>query len=102
MSLPKEKRAPANQRARRVGTSTQSDAAYGQEGRVEGRAIARGGHLSKVAFAIGTVYGNRTTRGSAAHWALIEPSLGDPCTALCIIDRAPKPRAADGKLSEVS
>jgi uncharacterized Zn-finger protein len=29
---------------------------------------------------------------------LIEPSLDDPCAALCIIDRAPKPRAADGKL----
>ena len=38
----------------------------------------------------------------AAHRVLIEPSLDDPCTALCIIDRAPKPRAADGKLSEVS
>jgi uncharacterized Zn-finger protein len=25
---------------------------------------------------------------------LTEPSLGDPCTALCVIDRAPKPRAA--------
>ena len=33
---------------------------------------------------------------------LIEPSLGDPCTALCLIDRAPKPCAADAKLSEVS
>ena len=31
-----------------------------------------------------------------------EPSLDDPCTAFCGIDRAPKPRAADGKLSEVS
>jgi len=31
-----------------------------------------------------------------------EPSLDDPCTAFCVIDRAPKPRAADGKLSEVS
>ena len=30
------------------------------------------------------------------------PSLEYPCTALCVIDRAPKPRAADGKLSEVS
>jgi hypothetical protein len=29
-----------------------------------------------------------------------EPPRDDPCTALC--DRAPKPRAADGKLSEVS
>jgi len=36
------------------------------------------------------------------HRVLIEPSLDDPCTALCVIDRAPKPRAADGKLSEVS
>jgi hypothetical protein len=53
-------------------------------------------------FAMGTFYGNRTTRGGAAHRVLIEPSLDDPCTALCIIDRAPKPRAADGKLSEVS
>ena len=50
----------------------------------------------------GTFYGSRTTRGGAAHRVLIEPSLDDPCTALCIIDRAPKPRAADGKLSEVS
>ena len=33
------KRAPANQRARRVGTSTQTDAAYGQGGRIEGRAF---------------------------------------------------------------
>ena len=31
-----------------------------------------------------------------------EPSLDDPCTALCVIDRAPQPRAADGTLSEVS
>jgi hypothetical protein len=31
----------------------------------------------------------------AAHRVLIEPSLGEPCTALCVIDRAPKPRAAD-------
>ena len=38
----------------------------------------------------------------AAHRVLIELSLGDPCTALCVIDRASKPRAADAKLSEVS
>ena len=31
-----------------------------------------------------------------------EPSLEDPRSALRVIDRAPKPRAADGKLSEVS
>jgi hypothetical protein len=37
-----------------------------------------------------------------AHRVLIELSLGDPCTAFCLIDRAPKPRAADAKLSEVS
>jgi hypothetical protein len=37
-----------------------------------------------------------------AQPVLIEPSLGDPCTALCVIDRAPKPRAADAKLFEVS
>ena len=43
----------------------------------------------------------RRERG-AAHRVLIEPSLDDPCTALCVIDRAPKRRAADGKLSEVS
>ncbi len=43
----------------------------------------------------------RRERG-AAHRVLIELSLDDPCTALCVIDRAPKPRAADGKLSEVS
>ena len=43
----------------------------------------------------------RRERG-AAHRVPIEPSLGDPRTALCIIDRAPKPRAADGKLSNVS
>jgi hypothetical protein len=43
----------------------------------------------------------RRERG-AAHQVLIEPSLDDSCTALCIIDRTPKPRAADGKLSEVS
>ncbi|MGA7333308.1 MAG: hypothetical protein WBX77_16510 [Pseudolabrys sp.] len=41
-------------------------------------------------------------REGRRHRVLIEPSLDDPCTALCIIDRAPKPRAADGKLSEVS
>jgi hypothetical protein len=52
-------------------------------------------------FAMGTFYGNRTTREGAQR-VLIEPSLDDPCTALCVIDRAPKPRAADGKLSEVS
>jgi hypothetical protein len=40
--------------------------------------------------------------GGAAHRVLIETSLQDPCTTLCIIDRAPKPRDADGKLSEVS
>ena len=38
----------------------------------------------------------------AAHRVLIELSLGDPCTALCLIDRAPKLRTADAKLSEVS
>src|SRR6476661_7693623 len=43
----------------------------------------------------------RRERG-AAHRVLIEPWLDDPCAALCIIDRAPRPRAADGKLSEVS
>ena len=43
----------------------------------------------------------RRERG-AAHRVLIEPSLDDPCTTLCVIDRAPKWRAADGKLSEVS
>ena len=42
----------------------------------------------------------RRERG-AAHRVLIEPSLDDPCTALCIIDRAPKPRAADGKCRSV-
>src|SRR5439155_19706661 len=53
-------------------------------------------------FAMDTFYGNRTTPGGPLTGVLIEPSLDDPCTALCIIDRAPKPRAADGKLSEVS
>ena len=43
----------------------------------------------------------RRERG-AAHRVLLEASLDDPRTALCIIDRALKPRAADGKLSEVS
>jgi hypothetical protein len=43
----------------------------------------------------------RRERG-AAHRALIEPSLDGPCTALCVIGRAPKPGAADGKLSDVS
>ena len=43
----------------------------------------------------------RRERG-AAYRVLIEPALDDPCTALCVIDRAAKPRAADGKLSEVS
>ncbi len=28
----------------------------------------------------------------AAHRVLIDPSLDDPCTVLCVIDRAPKPR----------
>ena len=32
----------------------------------------------------------RRERG-AAYRVLIEPSLDDPCTALCIIDRAPRP-----------
>jgi hypothetical protein len=49
LEFSERKRAPANQRARRVETSTQSDAAYEQEGRVEGRAFARGGHLPKEA-----------------------------------------------------
>ena len=40
--------------------------------------------------------------GAPLTGLLIKPSLDDPCRALCIIDRAPKPRAADGKLSEVS
>jgi hypothetical protein len=44
----------------------------------------------------------RAREKGAAHGVLIEPSLDDPCTALCVIDRAPKPRAADGKLSEIS
>jgi hypothetical protein len=43
----------------------------------------------------------RRERG-AAHRVLIEPSLDDPCTALCVIARAHKRRAADGKLPEVS
>jgi hypothetical protein len=43
----------------------------------------------------------RRERG-AAHRVLIEFALDDPCTALWVIDRAPKPRAADGKLSDVS
>ena len=43
----------------------------------------------------------RRERGTAQR-VLIEPSLDDPCTALCIIDRAPKRCAADGKLSEIS
>jgi hypothetical protein len=43
----------------------------------------------------GTFYGNQIMRTrEAAHRVLIEPSLGDPCTALCVIDRVPKPRAA--------
>jgi hypothetical protein len=37
----------------------------------------------------------------AAHRMLNEPSLGDSCSALCVIDRAPKPRAADARLCEV-
>ena len=44
---------------------------------------------------MGTFYGNQIMRTrEAAHRVLIEPSLGDPCTALCVIDRVPKPRAA--------
>ena len=43
----------------------------------------------------------RRERG-AAHRMLIEPLLSAPYIALCVIGRAPKPRAADGKLSEVS
>src|SRR5271165_6714126 len=39
-------------------------------------------------------------RASRDLWS--EPSLDDPCGALCVVDRAPKPRAVDGKLSEVS
>src|SRR6516225_4524868 len=39
---------------------------------------------------LGTFYGNRTTRGERRQ-VLIEPWLDEPCTALCIIDRAPKP-----------
>ena len=51
--------------------------------------------------ALGTSYGNRTTREGRRSPVLIEPALDDPCTALCFIDRAPKPRAADGKLSDL-
>jgi hypothetical protein len=43
----------------------------------------------------------RSERGPV-HPVLIDPSLDDPCTALCVIAHAPKPRATDGKLSEVS
>ncbi|MEH2519337.1 hypothetical protein V1279_004910 [Bradyrhizobium sp. AZCC 1610] len=43
----------------------------------------------------------RRERG-AAYRVLIEPSLDDPRTALYIIDRAPRPRVADGMLSDVS
>src|SRR5271163_707616 len=48
----------------------------------------------------------RRERG-AARWVPIdsdlrEPRLDAPCTVLFVIDRAPKPRAADGDLSEVS
>ena len=50
----------------------------------------------------GTFYGNRTTRDGRRSPGADPASLDDPCTALYIIDRAPKPRAADGKLSEVS
>ena len=50
---------------------------------------------------MGTFYGNRIMRKrEPLTGVLIELSLG--CTALCLIDRAPKPRAADAKLSEVS
>jgi hypothetical protein len=51
---------------------------------------------------LGTFYGNERRERGTPHRVLIEPSRDDPCTALCIIDRAPRPRAADGKLSEVS
>ena len=50
----------------------------------------------------GTFYGNQMMRKGSRRPMPIEPSLDDLFTALCIIDRAPKPRAADGKLSEVS
>ena len=46
---------------------------------------------------MGTLYGNRTTREERC-WVLIEPSLDEPCTALCIIDRAPKPRVTGTEL----
>jgi hypothetical protein len=51
---------------------------------------------------MGTFYGDQTTREGRRSPGLIEPALDDACTALCIIDRVPKPRAADGKLSKVS
>src|SRR4029079_16142542 len=44
----------------------------------------------------GTFYGNRTTRDGRRSPAADPASLDDPCTALYIIDRAPKPRTADG------
>ena len=50
----------------------------------------------------GTFYGNRTTRDGRRSPGADPASLDDPCTALYIIDRAPKPRTADGKLSDVS
>jgi len=60
-----------------------------------------------VSLSVRFTAAERCERGAARRvlidsdlWS--EPSLDDPCTALCVIDRAPKPRAADGKLSEVS
>jgi hypothetical protein len=51
---------------------------------------------------MGTFFSNRTSERGAAHQVLIDSVLDNPCTALCVIDRAPNPRATDGKLSEVS
>ena len=52
------------------------------------------GETADGRVAIGTFYGSRTMRERRRRvlidsdlWS--EPSLDDPCTALCVIDRAP-------------
>src|SRR4030095_14741388 len=51
-----------------------------------------GGETDDGRVARGMFYGNRTTREGRRPPVLIEPSLDDPCTALCVIDPAPKPQ----------
>ncbi len=44
------------------------------------------GETDNGRVALGTFYATERRERGAAHRVLIEPSLDDPCTALCVID----------------